>query len=123
MEQLAVSQGNALVHIEGIYIGLLLMACLVGIAVKYVTHLPYTIALTLFGLGIAITGLGPDINETGFSKEMIFFLVLPPLLFQAALHLSLERLLAHIWPILAFASLGVIISVFGIGLPMFWWGG
>jgi len=102
-------------HAIGIYVGLLLLACLVGVLVKYLTHLPYTVALTIMGLVVAVLKLGPNIAETGFSRELIFFVMLPPLLFQGAFHLQLNRLAAHFWPIATFASIGLLISVFVIG--------
>ena len=90
-------------HATGVYVGLLLLACLVGILTKRFAHVPYTIALTLVGLVVAMLDLGPEISETGFSKELIFFVMLPPLLFQGALHMELNRLMQHFWPILTFA--------------------
>ena len=67
-------------HAVGIYIGLLLLACLVAIVSKMVTHLPYTIFLTLVGLLIGVLGIGPEIEKTGFGYHLIFFVFLPPLL-------------------------------------------
>ena len=112
---------HAVEHAIGIYIGLLLLACSVGILVKYFAHVPYTVALTVVGLLIAILKIGPDISETGFGRELIFFVMLPPLLFQGALHVELNRLLAHVWPITIFATIGLLISVFVIG-GMFYYG-
>ena len=97
-------------HTVGIYIGLLLLACGVGIVSKFVTKLPYTIFLTLVGLGVGFLPFMPDITETGFGHELIFFVFLPPLLFQGAFHMELNRLLKHIWPIVCFAIPGVIVS-------------
>jgi CPA1 family monovalent cation:H+ antiporter len=110
-------------HEVGVYVGLLLIACAVGILAHYLAHLPYTIALTLMGLIISFFHFGPEIAETGFGKELIFFVMLPPLLFQGALHLELNRLLEHFWPICIFAILGVLISTFVIGGTVFWLGG
>ncbi len=110
-------------HEVGVYVGLLLITCAVGILTNYLAHLPYTIALTLVGLGISFFHFGPEIAETGFGKELIFFVMLPPLLFQGALHLDLNRLLEHFWPICIFAVLGVLISTFVIGGMVFWVGG
>ena len=110
-------------HSVGIYLGLLLLACGVGIITKYLAHLPYTIALVLVGLVISFFHLGPEITETGFSRELIFFVLLPPLLFQGALHLKLERLLNHFWPIMIFAILGVLLSTLLIGGVCYWLGG
>ena len=102
-------------HAVGIYIGLLLLACVVGIASKLITRLPYTIFLTLIGLTIGIFHFGPDMSETGFGHELIFFVFLPPLLFQGAFHMELNRLLKHIWPIVCFAIPGVIVSTLLVG--------
>ncbi|MCP4589319.1 MAG: sodium:proton antiporter [bacterium] len=110
-------------HATGVYIGLLLLACVVGILTKRLTHVPYTVALTLVGLAVAMLKLGPDIAETGFSKELIFFVMLPPLLFQGALHIELNRLLQHFWPILTFSVIGVLLSTFVIGGLMYTVGG
>ncbi|UCD59025.1 MAG: cation:proton antiporter, partial [Candidatus Hydrogenedentota bacterium] len=115
--------GHIITHEVGVYVGLLLITCAVGILSKSVANLPYTIALTLVGLGISLFRFGPEIAETGFSKELIFFVMLPPLLFQGALHLELNRLLAHFWPICIFAVLGVLISTFVIGGLFLWLGG
>ena len=113
----------AIEHTTGIYIGMLLLACVVGIVCKWIAHLPYTIALAVVGLIIAWFHIGPDITKTGFSKELIFFVMLPPLLFQGALHMHLNRLLRHVWPILTFAVLGVLISTLLIGGIYYWVGG
>ena len=101
---------HAIEHAVGIYIGLLLLACVVGIAAKLITHLPYTIFLTLVGLAIGVLHLGPRLEETGFGTELIFFVFLPPLLFQGAMHMELNRLLSHLAPIVCFAVPGVIVS-------------
>ena len=74
-------------HTVGIYIGLLLLACVVGIVSKLLTKLPYTVFLTVVGLLIGIFNFGPEISETGFGYELIFFVFLPPLLFQGGFHI------------------------------------
>ena len=114
---------HIIAHEVGVYVGLLLIACAVGIVARSLTHLPYTIALTLVGLVISFFHFGPEIAETGFGKELIFFVMLPPLLFQGALHLELNRLLEHFWPICIFAIVGVLISTFVIGGTVFFFGG
>ncbi len=110
-------------HAVGIYIGLLLLACGVAIASKMVTHLPYTIFLTLVGLLIGVLGIGPEIKETGFSHDLIFFVFLPPLLFHGAFHMNLNSLLEQFWPIVCFAVPGVIVSTLLVGGVVGWLGG
>ncbi len=111
---------HSIEHAVGIYIGLLVVACLVGIAAKYIGHLPYTIFLTLTGLLVGIFHIGPSIAETGFSHDLIFFVFLPPLLFQGAFHMELNRLIKHIAPIACFAIPGVIVSTVLVG-GVIWW--
>ncbi|MDY7036464.1 MAG: sodium:proton antiporter [Thermodesulfobacteriota bacterium] len=115
--------GHPIEHAVGIYIGLLLLACLVTIISKHVSHLPYTIFLTLMGLLIGILNVGPEISETGFGHELIFFVFLPPLLFQGAFHMNLDRLLKQFWPIVCFAMPGVIVSTLLVGGVVSWIGG
>ncbi len=110
-------------HAVGIYIGLLLLACVVGIVSKLISQLPYTIFLTLVGLFIGIVHIGPRMEETGFNYELIFFVFLPPLLFQGAFHMELNRLLKHIGPIVCFAIPGVIVSTLLVGGMISWLGG
>ena len=110
-------------HAVGIYIGLLLLSCVIAIASKMVTHLPYTIFLTLVGLGIGVLGIGPEIEETGFGHDLIFFVFLPPLLFQGAFHMNLNSLLKQFWPIVCFAVPGVIVSTLLVGGVVGWLGG
>ncbi len=102
-------------HTVGIYILLIGIACLVGIITKWLTQLPYTIALTLVGIALAVLPLGIDIKHTGFSKDLVFYVLLPPLLFQGALHMQLDRLKKHSIAITIFATIGVIGSTFLIG--------
>ncbi len=107
-------------HAVGVYLALLLLACLVGVLMNYFAHVPYTVALTLVGLLVAVTGIGPDLQDTDF-KHLVFFVMLPPLLFQGALHMEFNRLLRHIGPIVTFAVVGLLISMFVIG-AIFYWG-
>jgi len=110
-------------HAVGIYIGLLLLACAVAIVSKMVTHLPYTIFLTLVGLLIGVLGIGPEIEKTGFGYHLIFFVFLPPLLFQGAFHMNLNSLLEQFWPIVCLAVPGVIVSTLLVGGLVGWLGG
>jgi CPA1 family monovalent cation:H+ antiporter len=87
-------------------IGLLCIAILVAIIARRL-HLPYTVGLVLTGVGLAITKL-----QTGamLTHEFIFDVILPPLLFEAALSLHWRELRKDFPLILILSSLGVIIS-------------
>ncbi len=110
-------------HAVGIYIGILLLSCVIAIVSKMVTQLPYTIFLTLVGLGIGVLGIGPEIEATGFGHDLIFFVFLPPLLFQGAFHMNLNSLLKQFWPVVFFAVPGVIVSTLLVGGMVGWLGG
>lgn len=107
-------------HAVGIYLVLMTVACVVGIiSRKFFRHLPYTVALTGIGLLLALTRIGPVIEETGFGHDLVFFVLLPPLLFQGAFHIDLARLRRHAIPVTLFATIGVLITTFLIGGLMY----
>jgi CPA1 family monovalent cation:H+ antiporter len=101
--------------VAGIYIELLLVAILIAVISNRFSGLPYTIALVIVGLVVGVTRIVPGPEQLGFSRELIFFVFLPPLLFQGALHLEFNRLLKHFWPIFTFAIVGVAVSTAVIG--------
>ena len=107
-------------HTIGIYVGLMILACLVGTIAKRFTHLPYTIFLSVVGMIIGIFHIAPLPEEIGFGHELIFFVFLPPLLFHGAFHIELKHLLKNIWPILSFAIPGVIFSTLICGAIFGW---
>jgi len=115
--------GHPFEHLIGIYIGLLLLACVVAILAKMITHLPYAIFLTLVGLAVGILHLGPHPEHVGFSHDLIYFVFLPPILFQGALHTDLKRLTSQLPTILALAVPGVVVSTFLVGGLMWCIGG
>ena len=53
-------------------------------------------------------------------KEVLLDIMLSFLLFAGALHTNFEQLRVQRWPILAFSTLGVLISTFLVGIAMFW---
>jgi len=92
-------------------VSLLLLACAIAIAVKYV-RLPYTIALVIVGLVIGWFKAFPEIVLT---KEVVFYLILPPLLFEGALNMELQHLRENVRPIGLLSTAGVLISTVFIG--------
>jgi monovalent cation:H+ antiporter, CPA1 family len=87
------------------WVGLGVVACLVGIA-AYFSKLSYTIFLVIVGLLLSI--LKPfDIQ---LSKEMILFVFLPPLLFEGSLHMKFDYLRRYAWPIGILAMVGTVVS-------------
>jgi len=103
-------------HLIGTVITLLLVACVVALLAEWL-RFPYTIALVCVGLVIALTKLAPSIT---ISKDVVFHLLLPPLLFQGALHMDLERLKNNWRSILMLSIPGVVCSTLLIGFLLHW---
>lgn len=84
----------------------LAVAMIVAIVARRL-KLPYTVGLVIVGAGITLTrpDFGPHLTH-----EFIFDLILPPLLFEAALTLSWRELLRDSVPLLALAGLGTVVS-------------
>lgn len=106
-------------HIVETYLALLLVACVVAIVARKV-RIPYTIALVLVGLLIAFLKLAPGVV---ISKDLIFTLILPPLLFYGAMEVDLTELRNNWVSVVAFAIPGVVVSTIVIGWFIHWgWG-
>lgn len=80
-------------------------------------NIPYTLLLLLVGLGLAVV----DVRLVNLSPELILFIFLPPLLFEAAWNIKWSRLKSDFLPIFLYAVLGVVICVMGLvfGLQQF----
>lgn len=107
-------------HTVGIYIGLLLIVCVAGIAAKRLTGLPHAITLTVAGLIVGMSGLGPSPEASGFGHDLVFFVLLPPLLFHGGLSTRFDHFRRSIPGILALAIPGVFFSTLLVG-TMTWW--
>ena len=90
------------------FISLLAFATVIGVFAKFI-KVPYTIALVLAGLLVAVLGAAP--GGVVITQELILVLLLPPLLFQAGLHLDLELLQKKAVPVLILAIPGVLVSM------------
>jgi len=102
-------------------VALLVVAIFVAIVARR-AHLPYTVGLVITGTGLALAHL--DVH-TPLTHDFIFDVILPPLLFEAALSLHWSELRRDALPVVMLATLGVIVSatVVGLkGLPAFWAG-
>jgi CPA1 family monovalent cation:H+ antiporter len=90
------------------------VAILVAIIARRM-RLPYTVGLVLTGIGLAVAGL-----ETGamLSHDFIFEVVLPPLLFEAALSIRWRELRQDMLPVVVLSTLGVVISAVVVAAGM-----
>lgn len=90
------------------------VAILVAIIARRM-RLPYTVGLVLTGIGLAVAGL-----ETGavLTHDFIFEVVLPPLLFEAALSIRWRELRHDMLPVVVLSTLGVVISAVVVATGM-----
>lgn len=95
-------------------IGLLVVALFVGIIARRL-RLPYTVGLVITGTGLALAHI-----ETGLTltHDLIFEVILPPLLFEAALSLRWSDLKRDMIPVLTLSTLGVVISALVVAAGM-----
>jgi NhaP-type Na+/H+ or K+/H+ antiporter len=82
-------------------------------------NIPYTLLLLLVGLGLAVL----DVRLINLSPELILFIFLPPLLFEAAWNLSWKNLKQYAVPISLYAIVGVIICVGSLVVGLQVWAG
>jgi CPA1 family monovalent cation:H+ antiporter len=95
-------------------VGLLVVAISVAIVARRV-HLPYTVGLVVTGVGLAVARIDTGVTLT---HEFIFDVILPPLLFEAALAIHWTELRRDAFPVLTLAVLGVVISAVVVAAGM-----
>ena len=96
-------------HVDVVTLGLLLfVACLVAIITRRI-GLPYAIGLVIAGIALSLFGYESRIVLT---PELIFTLLLPPLIFEAALHLGWKQFKRETPLILSMAFVGTLLSAF-----------
>ena len=77
-------------------------------------HIPYTLLLVIVGLGLAFA----DVRLVTLSPELILFIFLPPLLFEAAWNLKWSELKRDLVPICLYAVFGVVIAIAGVAIVL-----
>lgn len=108
---LAAEAGSNFLEQELSVVVLLTVAAAMAIVVKRI-KVPYTVALVLVGLAFAFF---PNFVDLDFSAELILGLLIPPLLFEATLHLPWPKLKADLVPILIYAIGGTMLGTFAVG--------
>ena len=98
---------------------LLVLSVSLGVAtlsrsLSWLRNIPYTLLLLLVGLGLAIL----DVRLINLSPELILFIFLPPLLFEAAWNIQWRNLKQDWLPIGLYAIVGVVICVGGLFLGL-----
>src|ERR1700751_1458480 len=85
---------------------LLLVAAVVAILARRL-HVPYSVGLVVAGIALALSPFAPTVELT---KDLIFTVLLPPLIFEAAFYLHWNKLRPDLPVILTLATAGVMIS-------------
>ncbi len=112
--------------LEVALISLLLIISAVGAAVGFL-RLPYPVALVLTGLALGALLRGPlpwlrdlELEELHLTPDVILFLLLPPLLFDATLHIEAKALRRTLLPIGLLAVPGVLLTATIVGALIHW---
>ena len=98
----------------GHFVALLAVAMLVAIAARRL-KLPYTVGLVVVGAALKFIRL--DLGEH-LTHDLVFDLILPPLLFEAALALPWRELKRDLVPILVFSTVGALAATFFVAEGM-----
>jgi CPA1 family monovalent cation:H+ antiporter len=93
---------------------ILLIACLVAMISRRL-RLPYSVGLVTAGIGLAFVPKAVDIELT---RELIFYVFLPPLVFEAALQMRWRPFLRALPVTLTLASAGVAIAAACVALGL-----
>jgi len=97
-------------------LSLMVVAIFVAIAARRLS-LPYTVGLVLAGAALAFSR-----HDTGLrlTHDIIFDVILPPLLFEAAINIPWQELRRDMVPVLVLSIVGVVISAAVVALGMHW---
>ncbi|MEH1866104.1 MAG: sodium:proton antiporter [Nostoc sp.] len=98
---------------------LLVLSVSLGVATlpqvfSWFRNIPYTLLLVIVGLGLAFV----DVRLVTLSPELILFIFLPPLLFEAAWNLKWSELKRDLLPICLYAVFGVVIAIAGVAIAL-----
>jgi CPA1 family monovalent cation:H+ antiporter len=85
---------------------LLFVSALVAILSRRL-HLPYTVGLVLAGMGLSLVQVRLQLH---LSKDLIFTVFLPPLVFEAALFIRWREFKSDLPVVAVLASLGVLLA-------------
>src|SRR5207244_2613437 len=85
---------------------IVLIAALVAIIARRL-KIPYTVGLVAAGIFVAFLPLEFEVK---LSKELLFNILLPPLIFEAALYINWRELRKDLLVIATFATVGVALS-------------
>lgn len=102
-----------------IFCGLFLLAAISAILLKKL-RFPYTIGLVVIGMALGIAAeyceiLAP-ILRLSLTHDLIMYVLLPVLVFEAAINIKLSALMKELVPVLILAIFGVVLSTLVVGV-------
>jgi len=97
-----------------VFIGLLIAVAVVAVAVRFV-NVPYSVALVLTGLVLALAPNAPNVQPT---PAVILTVFLPVLLFHGAYNLDLADVRANFTPVALLAVPGVLVTAALVGAAL-----
>lgn len=104
-----------------IVVSLLFIAALSAIVVKRI-HFPYTVGLVLVGIALGFAAADVEslqsLREVRLTPEFILFLILPTLLFEAAINIHADVLFRNLPGVLMLATAGLLISMVIVGVSI-----
>ena len=109
------SQSIPILEIELIVVVMLVVAAGVAIFARRVRKIPYTVALVIVGFLVASVDIF-SIDIGGGIGELLLFVLVPPLIFEATLHINWKDLRQDLLPILSLAIFGLLLGAFLVGL-------
>jgi CPA1 family monovalent cation:H+ antiporter len=95
---------------------LLLIGALVAIVTRRI-GLPYTVGLVLAGMGVYLLPSHPSLH---LSRELVYSLFLPPLVFEAAFYIRWQELRRDLPVLAVLATLGVVMAAAITAVGMHW---
>ncbi len=95
---------------------LLFVASLVAIATHRL-RLPYSVGLVTAGIALALLPLGIDLPLT---RELIFFVFLPPLVFEAAIQIPWRPFRRELPLLVTLVTIGVLLAAGVVAVGMHW---
>ena len=89
------------------------LLALVGIAIGAVTNIP-----AAYNAGGIVGDILGTLRDFGLSAELLLYIFLPALLFEAALNVDVRQLGDELAPVLLLAVVGVVVCTFVVGLAL-----
>lgn len=112
---LGVMQESGIIQQEIGFVLLLTIAALVAIFIRR-WRFPYTVALVLVGL---VLSFFPNVLNLDVSSDLILAVLVPPLIFEATLHIKWPELREDLPLVLLLAVGGTLLSTFIVGILVF----